>query len=227
MTGPKVCRPTNFADMVQDLSARAIGLAASGRRRLLGITGSPGAGKSTLCAALVDALGPQAVLVGMDAFHLSNQELIRLARRDRKGAPDTFDVAGYASLLRRARQDSGAVIYAPRFDRSIEESIGASVPILPQTPLVVTEGNYLLASHNGWEHVRPALDEVWYLDVPEEIRKDRLIKRHFHFGKSMTEAQSWTEQVDLQNAAVIEQTRHRADLIVEVPDAPDAGLRLS
>ncbi|WP_018602621.1 hypothetical protein [Mycobacterium sp. 155] len=123
-----------------------------------------------LCAALVRALGPRAVLVGMDAFHLSNKELLRLQRRDRKGAPDTFDVAGYVSLLRRV---------------------------------------------------------LWYLDLPEEIRKDRLIKRHFHFGKSIAEARSWTEQVDLQNAAVTEETRHRADLVVEVPDDPDAGLRLS
>ncbi|MCT6985839.1 nucleoside/nucleotide kinase family protein, partial [Salmonella enterica subsp. enterica serovar Senftenberg] len=85
------------------------------------------AGKSTVCAQLQDALGAQAVIVGMDGFHLANAELRRLGRRDRKGAPDTFDVDGYIALLARLRDQSGTPIYAPVFDRDLEESIGSAL----------------------------------------------------------------------------------------------------
>jgi hypothetical protein len=72
---------------LDDLIQQARALTGASRRVILGITGTRGAGKSTLCAALLDTLGEDAVLVGMDGFHLANQELVRLGRRDRKGAP--------------------------------------------------------------------------------------------------------------------------------------------
>src|SRR5438309_3286446 len=123
---------------------RARALAASGRRRLLGLTGMPGAGKSTVAARLVEDLGDLAVLVPMDGFHLANDELIRLGRRDRKGAPDTFDAAGYVALLRRLREHAQEVVYAPEFRRQIEEPVAGAIPVPPDVPLIVTEGNYLL-----------------------------------------------------------------------------------
>ena len=165
-----------------ELVDRARGLVRPGGRTLLGITGAPGAGKSTVAAALLDALGEQAVLVGMDGFHLANSELVRLGRRDRKGAPDTFDVDGYVALLRRLRARTDPVVYAPVFDRALEASIGSAVPVPASTPLVLTEGNYLLLDDAGWAQARGCMDEVWFLDVPPTLRHNRLLARRRSYG---------------------------------------------
>ncbi len=196
------------------LVERAGRLIRHGQRHLLGITGTPGAGKSTLCAALMDALGDAAVLVGMDGFHLANQELMRLGRRDRKGAPDTFDVDGYVALLTRLQRQRTPTIYTPVFNRGIEEPIGSAIPVFRETPLVVTEGNYLLLDRFGWETVRPLLDEVWFLDIDPELRSNRLVLRRQSFGHSLADAQQWVRDVDTRNAEVIDATRGRADLLV-------------
>ena len=197
------------------LLGRAHELAAGGRR-ILGITGPPGAGKSTLAAALVAALGPVAVLVPMDGFHLANVELERLGRRDRKGALDTFDAAGYVALLRRLRDPAEPLVYAPLFVREIEEPIACALPVPATTPLVVTEGNYLLVDDGHWAGVRPLLDEVWFLDVPAGVRLERLVRRHVTFGKDQAAAQAWSHGSDQRNAEVIAATRGRADLVVEL-----------
>lgn len=201
---------------VASLVDRARALAAEGRRRVLGIAGTPGAGKSTVSAALLDALGGRAVLVGMDGFHLANAELIRLGRRHRKGAPDTFDVDGYVALLARLRTQTSGTIYAPVFDRSLEESIGSAVPVSPDTPLVITEGNYLLFDGGGWERVRGRLDECWYLDVTREERQRRLVVRRRSFGEPVDAAMAWVRGVDEVNAAQVERSRGNADLRVTV-----------
>src|SRR5690606_41257743 len=151
-----------------DLPGRARALAAQGGRRILGIAGAPGAGKSTLAHAVVEALGEDARLVGMDGFHLAEAELHRLGRHDRKGAPDTFDALGYVALLRRLRAADERVVYAPFFDCSLEEPIGCAVPVPREVPLVVTEGNYLLVADGDWAGVRPLLDECWYVEQDEE-----------------------------------------------------------
>lgn len=212
-----VYRPESFDQMVDELVGRARRLVADGTRKLLGITGPPGSGKSTVCDALAVGLGSGAVTVGMDGFHLGNDELVRLSRRDRKGAPDTFDVDGYAALLARLRSQDVPTIYAPRFDRDLEEAIGSSVAVERTTPLVVTEGNYLLMTDGGWENVCPSLDEVWYLDVAEDIRASRLINRQRGHGKTLEDAQRWTEDVDLPNSDFSVGVRERADLTVVVP----------
>lgn len=212
MTTPS---PAHLHADLDTLAARARALIVPGERRLLGITGTPGAGKSTLCDALAAALGESACVVPMDGFHLANRELERLGRRDRKGAPDTFDAGGYAALLRRLRTDVESVIYAPYFDRALEESIGSALPVLPRTPLILTEGNYLLQG-GPWQDVRAALDEVWYLDIPDDLRLERLIRRHEQFGRSRADAATWVEAVDQRNAALIEVTRVHADLVVQL-----------
>ncbi len=135
---------SNVVDTTEELIDSARHLAGRGGRRLLGVAGAPGSGKSTLAEAVVDALGDQARLVSMDGFHLAQAELVRLGRADRKGAPDTFDPWGYVALLRRLRDASDDVVYAPRFDRDLEEPIAGAVRIGREVPLVVTEGNYLL-----------------------------------------------------------------------------------
>lgn len=201
------------------LAERALALGAEGRRRILGIAGTPGAGKSTVTAALLAALGDRAVVVGMDGFHFANAELVRLGRRDRKGAPDTFDVDGYVALLGRLSAQTGRTVYAPIFDRGLEESIGSAVAVPDDVPLVITEGNYLLHDEHGWDAVRPLLDEVWYLDVDADERRRRLIARRLSHGHPADEATAWVRAVDERNAHVVETGRNRADLVVRVvPD---------
>ena len=200
---------------VAQLVERAHGLAEQGTRQLLGITGAPGAGKSTVAAAVVDALGPRlCALVPMDGFHLANATLIAWGRRDRKGAWDTFDADGYVHLLRRLRDQAEEYVHAPDFDRDVEESIGSARPVHRDVPLIVTEGNYLLAAEGGWPQVAGLLDETWYLDVDPALRRDRLVRRHEAHGKTHAEAEAWTDGSDEANALLIAPTRARADLVV-------------
>jgi len=192
------------------LVERARTLIVPGERRLLGITGAPAAGKSTLAGSLVAALAPEAVLVPMDGFHLAATQLRRLGRLDRKGAPDTFDAAGYLALLQRLRDRAEDVVYAPEFRREIEEPIAGAIAVPREVPLAITEGNYLLY----WNDVRELLDEVWFVDLDEPTRLARLIERHMAYGRTRAEAEQRTYGSDQRNAELIMATRMNADLIV-------------
>ena len=188
-------------------------------RTLLGLVGAPGAGKSTLAAALLAEFADVAQVVPMDGFHLANVELERLGRRDRKGAPDTFDSAGYVALLRRLLvQADDEVVYAPEFRREIEEPIANAIPIHARTQLVITEGNYLLLDDGPWAHVAGLLDEVWYVDVDDEVRRHRLTRRHEQFGRSAEEAAAWVAGTDEPNARLIEASRARASFVFQWSD---------
>ncbi|WP_427005991.1 nucleoside/nucleotide kinase family protein [Pseudarthrobacter sp. H2] len=208
--------PERLTCSLEELVERADALAAAGSRRILGIAGAPGAGKSTVAQAIADALGGQAALVGMDAFHLANAVLAAHGSRDRKGAPDTFDPWGYANLLRRLKTNNEPVVYAPVFDRSLEESVGSAVPVARDVPLVITEGNYLLLDAEGWRECREQIDEVWFLDVSDGERQLRLLRRHEGFGKLPEEAEEWALGSDQRNADVVASTRERADLIIDL-----------
>lgn len=194
-------------------------LISSGQRRLLGLVGAPGGGKSTLADALLQAYPDQVRVVPMDGFHLANSELARLGRAARKGAEDTFDSAGYVALLQRLRtQAEGEIVYAPEFRREIEESIAGAIAVDPHTPLIVTEGNYLLLDHGHWRGVRKQLDQIWYVDVDEGLRLERLLARHMRFGRSREAALAWIAQTDEPNARRIEATKPRADRVVRLED---------
>jgi len=191
-------------------------LLASGTRKILGIVAPPGAGKSTLARALQAEFGDLVQVVPMDGFHLANSELERLGRRGRKGAPDTFDAAGYVNLLRRLQhQPADELVYAPDFRRDIEEAIAGALPIYAQTPLIITEGNYLLQVEEPWCQVREVVDELWYLDVPQDLRWARLLARHMQFGRTRQQAQDWITSTDEPNAVRIAQCRPRADVLID------------
>ncbi len=194
---------------------RARALASTGQRRLLGLTGPPGAGKSTLAQTIADALEEVAVVVPMDGFHLAEAELERLGRRERKGAVDTFDAGGFLSLVRRLAAADEPVVYAPAFHRELEEPVAGSIPVPQTVPLVVVEGNYLLHDDGPWAHVRGLLAECWYVDLDDDERLQRLIARHQRFGRDAASAREHALGSDQRNAELIAATRDRADLVVD------------
>jgi len=177
---------------------------------IIGIVGAPGAGKSTIGEQLV-ALLPEAVLLPMDGYHLPQAELVRLGRRDRMGAPDTFDVEAFVATLTAIRH--GQPVRAPSFDREIEEAVPDSIAISPTVSTVVVEGNYLLL----WPEVAELLDISFFVEVPRGIRQQRLIDRHVRFGKTPADATAWTLGPDESNALAIEATAPRADHTIALP----------
>lgn len=186
-------------------------------RRMVGIAGAPGAGKTTYAERLVAESqrgGVPAAYLPMDGFHLADDALISLGLLDRKGAPETFDAWGFAALLRRVRESSH-VVWAPGFERDLEQPLAGAIAVPPEAELVVTEGNYLLLDRPEWRAVRAELDEVWFLDRDDDVRRPRLVARHVEFGKSPAEAEAWVARVDEANAALVRESRGRADRWVD------------
>ncbi|NYF11013.1 pantothenate kinase [Leifsonia sp. AK011] len=187
---------------------------AAGHRVVVGIAGSPGAGKTTLARSLVDRLGQDAAHLPMDGFHLANRTLDLLGRRARKGAVDTFDGWGFVALLARIRSETSNPVYAPSFERSVDEPIAGEIEIAPNVELVITEGNYLLVPEMPWSGARTLLDAAWFCATDDAERQRRLVHRHTQFGRAQEEAISWARDVDGANAVLIESTRELADLVV-------------
>ena len=207
---------------VDDLLER---VRANGERRyVLGIAGGPGAGKSTLADHLTVVVSERGLPVGrapMDGFHLTNAELERLGRRSRKGAPDTFDVGGYATLLRHIHTDPTVAIATPDFDRDIDEPIAAVHRVEAGPGLVIAEGNYLGLATGGWPAVRAAIDELWFLAVDADERAERCRRRQLRFGATPTQAAAWVRDVDLPNGELVDATRDAADVVLTTTDVAD------
>lgn len=217
----------SLTDLETELVARIEALrAGSDRRVILGIAGPPGSGKSTLAAALTSRLrGSCPVMsspvahVPMDGFHLADAALSLLGLLSVKGAPSTFDAAGYAALL--ARIAAGETVWAPAFERHLEQPLAQAIPVPASARVVISEGNYLLLP--SWSQVRACFDEVWYCSVPEDVRRDRLVARHVEFGKSPPEARAWVSRVDEPNARLVAATAGSADLVVDLTDVHLTG----
>ena len=211
--------PSLTTDDLDALIARVKALAHRRSRILLGVAGAPAAGKTTLAEWLVGRLTAAklpAVGAPMDGFHLADAALDALGARDRKGAPDTFDGHGYLAMLRRLRAEQETTVYAPAFERGLEQPIAGSIAVPPGTRVVVSEGNYLLLEESPWPDVWGAFDEVWFVGLDDATRRERLLDRHVRFGKTPDEARAWVAAVDDPNAALIEATSSRADLRVDL-----------
>lgn len=205
--------------VLESLAADAITLGERTGRAVLGIAGTPGAGKSTLVEMLLAAIDGRrgtgwAAHVPMDGFHLADAQLRRLGFLDRKGAPETFDADGYAHLLERVRTETDSDVYAPGFDRALEQPLAAALVVPHSARLVITEGNYLLLDRPAWARARGAMDAVWFVSSDDEVRIDRLIARHMAFGKSRHAARSWVAAVDQPNAEVVSSTMAAADRVI-------------
>lgn len=191
---------------------------ASGSRVLIGITGSPGAGKTTLAVELVAQLNAageaSAVHLPMDGFHLANATLDRLGLRGGKGAIETFDGWGFVGLLERVRRETDHPVYAPSFERAVDEPVAGEIAIAPVHAIVVVEGNYLLDESEPWRRVRGLLDEAWFCDADDDERMPRLVRRHTEAGRTPEAALAWATEVDGANARRIVSGRDRADLVV-------------
>jgi pantothenate kinase len=206
-----------FAGPVSELTDRLTEARHEGSRFLLGLAGEPGAGKSTVAARLAAALGADAVVVPFDGFHLAST-LLTDDSRNRRGAIDTFDLAGFRLLIQRLRQADEPVVYVPTFVREIEEPIAAAIAVPSSAPFVIVEGNYLLSDHPELAAARALFDQVWYLEADAEIRRRRLVQRHIRFGKSPEAAAAWVKGSDEVNAGAIRATRERADLVVRITE---------
>ena len=142
----------------------------------------------------------------MDGFHLAQAELVRLGRRDRMGAPDTFDAAGYAALLEPPQRPTSRSSTRPSSGARSRSRSPARSRCRSDVPLVVTEGNYLLL----WpDAITPLLDETWYVETDEELRVQRLIQRHIQFGKTPEYARAWVMRSDERNAELVARDRAR------------------
>ncbi len=204
--------------MTDDLLAAARAVLGDAPRALLGITGVPGAGKTTLAEGLVAALNAEepglAVHVPMDGYHLADRVLEAHGTRERKGAAPTFDGWGYLELLRLLRSRPEHPVFAPGFDRDLEQPLAGAIEVPPSTRLVVSEGNYLLLDEEPWSLVREVVNEVWFCEADPERRTSALVERHVTFGKTPDVARSWIASVDEPNAVLVAATRDRADRVV-------------
>lgn len=186
---------------------------AQGQGRFLtALAGPPGAGKSTLAAELVAALGQGAKAVPMDGFHYDDAVLLARGARARKGAPDTFDAQGFFHLLKRLRVEDEVAI--PLFDRDLEISRAGADIVTAADRLLVVEGNYLLLNEAPWPQAAPLFDLTVWIDVPEAELDRRLQARWAHYGKTPAEARAWIDSNDLPNIRRVTQNSRAADLII-------------
>lgn len=181
-------------------------------RFVVALAGPPGAGKSTLAAAVVAALGDDARAVPMDGFHFDDAILIARGQRSRKGAPETFDVAGYRHLLTRLRAEDEVAI--PVFDRALELSRGSADLVEARHRILVTEGNYLLLDEGPWSDLAAFFDLTVQIVVPEAELDRRLLERWAHFGKTPQEARDWIDGNDMPNIRRVTRGSRAADVTV-------------
>ncbi len=155
-----------------------------------------------------------AIVVPMDGFHFPNDILEKHGLLQIKGAPETFDVNSFVELINRLHEFQDQIALCPTYDRELHNPVNNSIAIKPSDRLIVVEGNYLLLNRSPWDLIRTKLDEVWYLDTPLDIIKERLFDRHVSGGTNKKEAERKITSVDVPNAELIKKTCSLADKIV-------------
>jgi pantothenate kinase len=199
--------------MTPEALADEIRRRAEGRGRFItALAGPPGAGKSTLAEAVVAALGPEARVVPMDGFHYDDAVLNARGLRSRKGAPETFDVLGFLTLMQWLR--AGGEVAIPVFDRSLELSRAAADIVGDQHRFLVVEGNYLLLDEAPWTGLTAYFDLTGFIDVPEAELDRRLLERWTHFGKTPEAARAWIDGNDMPNIRRVTRGSRVPDVVV-------------
>jgi len=198
-----------------ELAAHIRAKAGEGRF-ITALAGPPGAGKSTLAGALVAALGDGARVVPMDGFHYDDAVLTARGMRARKGAPDTFDVAGFLHLMGRLR--AGGDVAIPVFDRSMELSRAAADVVTDADRFLVVEGNYLLLDEAPWRDLSPFFDMTVFIDVTEAELDRRLMDRWLGLGKSADAARQWIDSNDMPNIRRVLHGSRMADAVLRQRD---------
>lgn len=182
---------------------------------MVGIAGPPGAGKSTLADKLCDRLnqglaGEPASVVPMDGYHFDDVVLEARDHRSRKGAPHTFDAAGFHHLLTRLRANE-AEVALPVFDRSQELARAGARIVTPAQRILLVEGNYLLLTQDPWAKLKPLFDLTVFLPVPMAELERRLIQRWLDHGFAPDAAEAKARSNDIPNAELVMRESARAD----------------
>lgn len=187
-------------------------------RSLTAIAGAPGAGKSTLAEAVVAKLNEEApdsaAVLPMDGYHFDDKVLVPLGLRPRKGAPDTFDVAGFYHMLQRLKRNEESEIAVPVFDRDLEIARAGARLILRAVRHLIVEGNYLLLDRPGWSSLRGLFDTTIMISVPEAVLRQRLVERWQSYQLPPDEVTAKVETNDLPNGRLIMSTSAPAEFVV-------------
>lgn len=188
-------------------------------RTIVAVAGPPGVGKSTFAAALAQALNEaeaaNASIVPMDGFHLDDGVLRRQGTLDRKGAPFTFDLGGFVSLLRRLRDNAEPGIAVPVFDRSLEISRAGAAVVASSTRFLIVEGNYLLLDDPDWGRLRPFFDLTLMLQEDPRVLDERLVARWLAHGFDPESARAKVAHNDLPNVDLVRHRSVAADIALQ------------
>lgn len=199
---------------IAHLAATIFKRAGKAKRFIVAIAGPPGSGKSTLSAGLHDLLPEGAVeVVPMDGFHYDDIVLNARGLRARKGAPETFDFAGFETLMKRIRAVEPDIAI-PVFDRGMELSRAAAAIVSTETKFILVEGNYLLLDEEPWSRLAPLFDFSIFVDVPRNELERRLMERWHGHGRSDEDARAWIASNDMPNIERVLARRRAADLVI-------------
>lgn len=192
---------------------------------MIAIAGPPGSGKSTLAERLALRLserGETAEVLPMDGFHMDNGLLQDRGLLARKGAPQTFDLRGFADVLKAVKAGEEEVL-VPVFDRSRELAIAAARVVSPDHRFIIVEGNYLLLGEGGWQRLRPYFDFAVMLAPPIEELEKRLLARWHYYGLSGEALDAKMYGNDLPNVRLVLERSSGADLVLESCDLEPAS----